>query len=793
MIFLSVPDNRFRLSATLTLQSAVPHLSHFCATIPSALSHSTFTHQPIYEIDPPEFSTGWHALDPSERFLPEQGYQGPYGARLTLPRVLPSEIRTFEVPMGYKSKMAAFRRVAWLAYKKLYDVELLNQFLLPLGSGGISEWDGEGDPEDERGKKKTHGIEKGKGMDQMNPWKGLASPTTSTIEEAPASTDSAPDGSASAALPQDTEPMRQIWYLSRIGFDGIAPLHLFTLVPINPPESAEEGPILYYPRDGADRVTPVRASIRPENDPDGSAICIMSTTGAPSSAEDWQSAKVQKAREYTRMLFWAFNGSRMNWEKLDFSYLLLPWDPQLLRELIDDDRLEAIPETPPDHSWGSIREWRASAYQAEPRPVAIPSPHSSSTLNDSENATAPTGANLLQIQARLFGEQYNYPSPLPRVSGVHASALAITFVRPTQHFGKGYRFVSWRYENDAEGPLTQDEEAALWKRYKKGWRREKEKRLGASAAETIREQEDAPVDEDAAKAKEEEEKREFFAEQVVWPLMVVEPWPARTNFLIPNSSTTTPRLGRWKGKSRALSSGRTRSRSSVSPTTRQPISTAQARLPEEPETYLPRPNSLLLLPEYTYITLLSSTEIDYAMLLPSILRHVAVNVTASSLRTTLFPFSFSPTASYRAISPSPSAAHSFILDGGSSTAESQITPPSNITLQLSQIPIPLVATAILAPTASERHNYQRLETLGDTLLKFLVGLQLMAEYPLWPEGYLTGRKDAAVCNGRLRKEARREGVEIGRWIIRGAYFSFLPKLLQESSFSFFLVPVFGPL
>lgn len=301
------------------------------------------------------------------------------------------------------------------------------------------------------------------------------------------------------------------------------------------------------------------------------------------------------------------------------------------------------------------------------------------------------------------------------------------------------------------------------------------------------------MDEDAAKAKEEEEKREFFAEQVVWPLMVVEPWPARTNFLIPNSSTTTPRLGRWKGKSRALSSGRTRSRSSVSPTTRQPISTAQARLPEEPETYLPRPNSLLLLPEYTYITLLSSTEIDYAMLLPSILRHVAVNVTASSLRTTLFPFSFSPTASYRAISPSPSAAHSFILDGGSSTAESQITPPSNITLQLSQIPIPLVATAILAPTASERHNYQRLETLGDTLLKFLVGLQLMAEYPLWPEGYLTGRKDAAVCNGRLRKEARREGVEIGRWIIRGAYFSFLPKLLQESSFSFFLVPVFGPL
>ncbi|KIK27403.1 hypothetical protein PISMIDRAFT_93262 [Pisolithus microcarpus 441] len=58
----------------------------------------------------------------------------------------------------------------------------------------------------------------------------------------------------------------------------------------------------------------------------------------------------------------------------------------------------------------------------------------------------------------------------------------------------------------------------------------------------------------------------------------------------------------------------------------------------------------------------------------------------------------------------------------------------------------------------------RLESLGDAVLKFIVGVNLMAQYPLWPEGYLTQRKDQTVNNGRLAKAATK--VALYKWIIR---------------------------
>lgn len=133
-----------------------------------------------------------------------------------------------------------------------------------------------------------------------------------------------------------------------------------------------------------------------------------------------------------------------------------------------------------------------------------------------------------------------------------------------------------------------------------------------------------------------------------------------------------------------------------------------------------------LLPRYSGVIMLSPEETEFSFLLPSVLRSLSMTITAYSLRKTLFYSS-----------------------------------------PLSSLELPLLTVALTAPASGERQNYQRLETLGDTVLKFVTGVQLLAEYPLWHEGYLTRKKDHAVSNARLAKEniAR----EMYRWIIRGAH------------------------
>ncbi|TVY60883.1 Dicer-like protein [Lachnellula suecica] len=71
--------------------------------------------------------------------------------------------------------------------------------------------------------------------------------------------------------------------------------------------------------------------------------------------------------------------------------------------------------------------------------------------------------------------------------------------------------------------------------------------------------------------------------------------------------------------------------------------------------------------------------------------------------------------------------------------------------------IELVIAAISASSAGEATNYQRLEFLGDSILKLCTSIQLIAEYPLWHEGYLSAKKDRLVANSRLSRAA----VEIG--------------------------------
>lgn len=222
------------------------------------------------------------------------------------------------------------------------------------------------------------------------------------------------------------------------------------------------------------------------------------------------------------------------------------------------------------------------------------------------------------VNAESFVLENGYPTDL-------------TWVRDRRYSGKLYRFVGWHYQK-----LSEDEEAEICARPM------------YSRFEEVR---------------------------VTYPLLIVEPLPPRSNFLLP-------------------------------------LPTSDAVL-----------KPLFLLPKYSYLELLSPTECEYSQIIPSILRRLETAMIVRSLRTTLFP---------RA--------------------------------PLAKIPTPCLTTAVTAPVAEDSTNYERLETLGDAVLKFIVALNLLATKQNWHEGYLTRRKDHVVANSRLAKEAIRH--RIFRWIIR---------------------------
>lgn len=70
----------------------------------------------------------------------------------------------------------------------------------------------------------------------------------------------------------------------------------------------------------------------------------------------------------------------------------------------------------------------------------------------------------------------------------------------------------------------------------------------------------------------------------------------------------------------------------------------------------------------------------------------------------------------------------------------------------------LIIMATSTPAAQERENYQRLEFIGDSLLKFFTSLTLMAQHLNWHEGVLSGKKDHVVSNGNLSFSACRVGL-----------------------------------
>ncbi|KAJ7707656.1 hypothetical protein B0H17DRAFT_972362 [Mycena rosella] len=251
----------FRVETTgalLTLQSAVSHLHHFCDAIPNT-GHAD--NRPLFDIDPPEMPEGWHSFE--NRSTAIKPYPGPYGARVTLPRLLPNKLRYFETDRVHPTKTSAFQHAAFYAYRALYEHGLLNDSLLPLTSVVEPELEAEV-------KAVLEEVEKRAGTArvsvQMDPWAPTDTPST--------------------------------WYTSELTITGLPPLLLFTRSKPTP-WSGSDAPILHRPG------------------------CQDSVTLRPFPLEACPET-LAKAREYTRRLFWCINGSRMAWDDLDFSYLFLP-------------------------------------------------------------------------------------------------------------------------------------------------------------------------------------------------------------------------------------------------------------------------------------------------------------------------------------------------------------------------------------------------------------------------------------------------------------------------------------
>ena len=107
-----------------------------------------------------------------------------------------------------------------------------------------------------------------------------------------------------------------------------------------------------------------------------------------------------------------------------------------------------------------------------------------------------------------------------------------------------------------------------------------------------------------------------------------------------------------------------------------------------------------------------------ALLLPSIMHRIEVAMIADTLRTT-------------------------ILDP----------------IDIKAVDLPLLVRAITASSTSEDNNYQRLEFLGDCILKFISSLHLMAQNPIWTESFLTGKKGKIVSNGFLARATLTAGLD----------------------------------
>lgn len=248
--------------ATLTLHSAVTHLNHFCAVLPSAGYGSCL---PIFETDPPEFPENWHS-GPYRTTGTTPLVEGPFGATVHLPRHLPHELREFTTPRIHAKKSSAKRRVAFEAYKALYEFpgdKLLNDNLLPFSHIG-----------EDMEALFAGGIEKRKGFSaavvQMNPW--------------------------------SSEGDELCWWAFKLSIDKLQDMVLVVRREL-PRLLDGELPVLYIPGRGA-----VEIKVEPLGRLDDLHFTL------------------EDARKFTRRLLWRVPGSRstLKWAETDFEYLFHP-------------------------------------------------------------------------------------------------------------------------------------------------------------------------------------------------------------------------------------------------------------------------------------------------------------------------------------------------------------------------------------------------------------------------------------------------------------------------------------
>ncbi|KAI0032776.1 P-loop containing nucleoside triphosphate hydrolase protein [Vararia minispora EC-137] len=337
--------------ALLTLNSAIEHLNHFCAILPWS---GRSAHQPIFDIFPLEFPPEWHS-NGGDVLYPT----GPFGCTVTLPLQVDASFRIFTTPEIHRSKMSARRHVAFEAYLTLYKKGLLNDHLLPLMSTL--------EPgRDDEVKQLLKEVEKRPGTErvtsQMDPW--LPSLTE-----------------RQAWWPSSTK--KEVWWSSEIRIFGIPSMRLLTLRPLAQ-LTDDEMPVLHSMDHGSFRV-----HVHSEREPCNVDDDILN-----------------QARVYTRRILTPLYGTRLKWEKIDFAFLFLPWEP------------------PTSSPWDE----RCAIYSENPTISAIP-------------------AQPLFARAEWFGNRFQHPHDVFIVSEI-------------RRYGKLYRFLRWRMT-----PVTDKEREELVGRY----------------------------------------------------------------------------------------------------------------------------------------------------------------------------------------------------------------------------------------------------------------------------------------------------------------------------------------
>ncbi|KAH8111802.1 hypothetical protein DFH11DRAFT_1879703 [Phellopilus nigrolimitatus] len=259
----SVPSTR----AKVTLHSAISHIAHFCNTLPSTMRPDI---QPAYDIEPPDYPIGYHSFSPETK----QGANlmrnpGPYGAKLTLPRLIPYDKRIYKTGVVHRTKQAARRHVAYMAYVALYHTGLLNEHLLPLSGSTLP-------LHDEEIQKVLKAVEihesSGSVREQMDPW--------------------------SLLLGSNADGDEDQWWSNKLIIEGVGTVSIVMRRQLPRLDFYSDAlPDLYGPR---------QVVIHP-----GSKVKL--------SPKDTMAAKC-----YTRRLFSVFSGNRLDWNSLDYSYLFLP-------------------------------------------------------------------------------------------------------------------------------------------------------------------------------------------------------------------------------------------------------------------------------------------------------------------------------------------------------------------------------------------------------------------------------------------------------------------------------------